>query len=161
MLAAFRGHVLAGHCAGLAGCLALSVWAADAHALFIVNQPWVRPAAQGRSTEAYMDLTSTEGAALVGARSDAAAFVAIPTPGKSAGDVGRLRLPANAMIRLAPGGYRIVLSKLVRPIKLGERVMLTLTIEGADGARQDIPVNAEVRLRSPLDDERRAHGGVH
>jgi copper(I)-binding protein len=161
MLAALRGYLLAGRRIGLSGGLALAVWAVDAQAIFIVNQPWVRPAAQGRSTEAYMDLTSTEGAALVGARSDLAAAVAIRAPGKGAGDVGRLRLPANAMIRLAPGGYRMVLSKLARPIKLGERVMLTLTIEAADGARQDIPVNAEVRLRSPLADERRAHGGAH
>lgn len=154
MLAALRGYLLA-------GCLALAVWAADAHAIFIVNQPWVRPAAQGQSTEGYMDLTSTEGAALVGARSDLAAAVSIRAPGKSAGDVGRLRLPVNAMIRLAPGGYRVVLSRLARPIKLGERVMLTLTIEAADGTRRDIPVNAEVRLRSPIEDERRAHGHAH
>lgn len=161
MLAALRGYLLAGRRAGLAGCLALAIWAADAHAIFIVNQPWVRPAAQGRSAEVYMDLTSTEGAVLVGARSDLAVAVSIGAPGKSTGDVGRLRLPANAMIRLVPGGYRLVLSKLARPIKLGERVMLTLTIKADDGARQDIPVNAEVRLRSPLDDERRAHGGAH
>jgi hypothetical protein len=34
--------------------------------------------------------------------------------------------------------------------------MLTLTIEAA-AARQDISVNAELRLRSPIGDERRAH----
>ena len=161
MLAALRGCLLAGRCAGFVACLALAVLAADAHAIFIVTQPWVGPAAQGGSAEAYMDLTSTEGAVLVGARSDIAAAVTIRAPGKGAGDVGRLRLPANAMVSLAPNGYRLVLSKLTRPIKLGERVMLTLTIEAADGARRDIPVNAEARLRSPIEDERRAHGHTH
>jgi len=34
-----------------------------------------------------------------------------------------------------------------------------LTTEGADGSRQAIPVNAEARSRSPLDDERRARAG--
>ena len=38
-------------------------------------------------------------------------------------------------------------------MKLGERVAITLTIEGADGARQDIPLLAEARMRSPVDDE--------
>ncbi len=42
----------------------------DAHALFIVNQPWVKPGT--RNTEAYMVLTSTEGATLIGVRSSIA-----------------------------------------------------------------------------------------
>src|SRR5258706_6304665 len=75
--------------------LALALGAADASALFIVNQPWVVPAAKGRSTMAYMDLTSTEGAALVAAKSDAAAQVSIggPKPASSTA-----RVPAS------PGG---------------------------------------------------------
>src|SRR5262245_43783198 len=143
--------------AGLAIGAALAICAADAHALFIVNQPWVRPAAQGRSTEAYMDLTSTEGAVLVGARSEIAA-VAISAPGKTVRAVERLPLPAHSMVSLAPGGYRLALSKIARSLKLGDRVALTLIIEAADGSRQEIPVNAEARRHSPLDDERRAHG---
>jgi periplasmic copper chaperone A len=143
---------LAAWCFGLA----LALVGGDADALFIVNQPWVVPAAKGQTTAAYMDLTSTEGATLVAAKSDAAARVSIGGPKREA-SVARLALPAGEMIRLAPSGYRIVLDRLARPIKLGDRVMLTLTIEAADGSRQDIPVNAEARRRSPLDDERRAH----
>ena len=153
-----RRHRLPGRSLGVAGCLAIALCAANADAIFIVNQPWIRPAAAGGSSEAYMDLTSTEGATLIAARSEIAA-VAIRAAGKGA--VKRLPLPAKATISLAPGGYRLVLSKLARSIKLGGRVMLTLTIEAADGTRQDIPVNAEARLRSPIDDERRAHGSAH
>ena len=47
--------------------------------------------------------------------------------------------------------------KLIRRARLGDRLALTLTIEAADGSRQDIPVHAEVRMRSPVDDELRAH----
>jgi len=35
--------------------------------------------------------------------------------------------------------------------------VLTLTIEAADGSRRDIPVHAEVRMRSPVADELQAH----
>ena len=137
---------------------ALAICAADARAIFIVNQPWIRPAAQGRSTEAYMDLTSTEGAVLVGARSEIAA-VSIIAPGKAARSVRNLPLPAQTMVSLAPGAYRLLLSKLARSVKRGDRVLMMLTIEAADGSRQDIPVDAEARTHSPVDDERRAHGG--
>ena len=142
----------AGWCFGLV----LALVGGDADALFIVNQPWVVPAAKGRSTAAYMDLTSTEGAALVAAKSDAAARLSIGGP-KRASNVARLALPASEMIRLAPNGYRLVLDRLTRPIKRGERVLLTLVIEAPDGSRQEIGVNAEARFNSPLDEERRAH----
>ena len=137
--------------------VALALLAENANAIFIVNQPWVAPAAKGRSTAVYMDLTSTEGATLVAARSDAAASVSIRDAGNRAGAVERLPLPAGKMIRLEKGSYRLVLNRLTRSVALGDRVMLTLTIEGRDGSRQEIPVNAEARRRSPLDDERRAH----
>ena len=155
MLSALRGCILPRHRVGLAGCLALAIWAADAHAIFIVNQPWVRPAAAGGSSEAYMDLTSTEGATLIGARSEIAT---VTIRSAATAPVARLPLPAKTMVRLAPEGYRLALSKLGKAVRRGERVILTLTVEAADGSRQDIPVNAEAQLRSPLEDERRAHG---
>lgn len=137
--------------------LVLLLLAPSANALFIVNQPWVRPAARGQSTEVYMNLTSTDGATLVAVRTDEAAAVAIVGPGKGAAAVASLTLPAKAVVALAPGKARLVLTKLVRSLKLGDLVALTLTIEGTDGTRQDVPVQAEVRMRSPLDDEKRAH----
>jgi hypothetical protein len=136
--------------------LALALGAGDATALFIVNQPWVVPAAKGRSTAAYMDLTSTEGAALVAAKSDASASVSIRGPKGAMGNA-RLTLPAREMVRLAPNGYRLVLEGTTRPIKRGERVRLILVIEADDGSRQEIGVDAEARFDSPLDAERRAH----
>ncbi len=138
---------------GLAGALLPATTAA----VFIVSEPWVRPAAGGAATEAYMLLTSTEGAMLVGARSDAATAVVIHAAGKRAAGIGRLPLPPGKEVRLAPEGPRLGLSGLVRPLKPGDRVALTLTIESADGARQEIPVNAGVHRRSPIDDEKRAH----
>lgn len=145
----------------LIGGLGLGLLAQHASALFIVNQPWVRPAQRLQVTEAYMNLTSTDAVTLVGAVSAAAGSVAIRAPGKAADNLARLPLPARSVVALAPGHYRLVLSRLARTLKLGDRVALTLTIEAADGSRQDVSVNAEVRLRSPIDDEMRAHHHAH
>lgn len=141
-------------CVRLACGVAAMLVAAQAQAIFIVNQPWVTPAARGASTEAYMDLTSTEGATLVAVATDAAAAVAILKPGKTANKVDSVPLPERSLVAMRPGGYRIALQRVVRTLKLGERVMLTLTIRNADGTQQEIPVDAEVRLHSPIEDER-------
>lgn len=130
---------------------------AVAEAIFIVNQPWARPAANAASTDAYMELTSTDGAALVGARSGFARSVVIVAPGGKTREVERLALPEGARVLLAPGAYRLRLTMLDRALKLGDRVPIVLTIEGVDGKRQEIPIAAEVRRRSPSDDERRTH----
>jgi copper(I)-binding protein len=145
----------------LACGLSLGLMAQQASALFVVNQPWVRPAQQAGATEAYMNLTSTDGASLVGAASTAAAAVAILAPGKTAKKVDRLSLPAERVVTLAPDGYRIALRRLARTLKVGDRVQLTLTIEAADGTQQEVGVNAEVRLHSPIDDEMHAHTHAH
>jgi copper(I)-binding protein len=142
-----------------AAALAVALPAAVAQALTIVNQPWVRPASAGRSTEAFMNLTSTEGAALVGARSDSAVATTLHGPG---GDPrAELALPAGAIVELAPGKYRLSLRRLNRNVKLGDIVPMTLTIRSVDGVLQDIAVGAVARLRSPVEDERRAHRHQH
>jgi hypothetical protein len=135
--------------------------AADAQSLIVINQPWVRPAGAGQSTEAYMNLTSTEGATLVSARSDGAADVTLHPPGSGHRKTDRIALPAQTIVELAPGKYRFTLRGLTRNVRLGDIVPLTLTIQGADGAHQEIAVGAVARLRSPVDDERRAHAHHH
>jgi copper(I)-binding protein len=141
--------------------LVATIMAAPANALFIVNQPWARPAQVGQTTEVYMDLTSTEGAKVIGVRTDAAKTATIRGPGKSVIVTSEVTLPPQVLVALAPGQHRIALAQLLRTLKLGDRVILTLTIERDGGSRQDIEVNAEVRLRSPIDDERRGHEHSH
>ena len=133
----------------------LAVAAPDAHALFIVNQPWVKPGV--RATEAYMSLTSTEGATLIGVRSPIAAQVALRGPGAHGSARPLLALPAGSVVVLRPGADRIALTGLAYALKLGARVPLTLLVETEAGVRQEIAVDAEVRNESPLDAERRAH----
>jgi copper(I)-binding protein len=127
--------------------------AADASAILLVNLPWVRPGADARSAELFMEIKSTDGAALVGASSFAAGDVTLLAPGKAPKAVGEITLPANAAVQLAPGAYRIALRRLTHPLKIGDHVPVSLTIQSADGKRQELLINAEVRRRSAYDDE--------
>jgi len=141
--------------------LVLAASSMAAQALTVINQPWVKPATAGHSTEAYMNLTSTEGATLVAARSDLAAATTLQRPASDARAAVELALPAGAIVELAPGHYRLSLRRLSKTIKLGDVLPLKLTIRSADGALQEIAVGAVARLRSPVDDERRAHRHQH
>lgn len=147
---------LARHIACLVG-LILTLLPAFADAVFVVNYPWVRPTGKGRATEVFMEITSIEGAALVGARSDRAGSALLVGPGAKMKPVERLMLPAGAPMILAPGSYRVRLLAVDRSLKLGDIVPLALVIEAPDGSRQEIRVNAEVRHRSTVDDHLRAH----
>ena len=126
----------------------------QAHAVFIVNLPWVLPVARGGSTEVYMDLTSTEGATLMAATSDAADSVSILGPGKKTKTAQSVPLPAGTLVELRPAAYRIRLQGMAHSLKLGDHMRLTLTIRSADGTQQEIPVTAEVRHHSALEDHR-------
>jgi hypothetical protein len=137
----------------------LALAARDASALFAVNAPWAK--AGTRTTEAYTALTSTDGATLVSVRSPLAALVTMRGAGAGSKAIAALPLPAGSAVELKPGRLRLVLTGLVHPLKLGERVPLTLSIEAADGSRQEIDVNAEVRRLSPIEAERRAQHSHH
>ena len=73
-------------------------------------------------------------------------------PGKKRALADTIALPPRTNVKLAPGAYRFLLPKLKHPLKLGERVGLSLIVEAPDGSRQTIAVNAEVRRRSAYDD---------
>lgn len=128
-----------------------------AHAVFLVTEPWVRPARANAATEAYMQLRSSEGATLIDVRCAVAAEVSLRTAqGLRIAPIA-LPLPPGATVLLAPGKVRIALRGLVQPLRLGERVSLTLVLRRGDGTTQEIPVDAEVRRRSPTDDHRHRH----
>ncbi len=58
--------------------------------------------------------------------------------------VDSLDLPAGKTVVLEPGGYHVMLLDIVRPLKAGERVAVTLVIEEG-GKRFELPVEAQVR----------------
>ena len=77
----------------LASTLVLAGIAQTAHAVYAINLPWVRVAENATSAEAYMELQSSDGAALVAVRSDAAASITIRRPGKGIATVRSCRCP--------------------------------------------------------------------
>jgi len=141
----------------LACALALAVVPLDASATIAVNAPWVRIIAGTTSAEAYMELQSSTDAALVAVHTDAARKVTIRPPDTRPAPIAELPLPAGTPVGLVPGGVRLTLGQLTRKLKQGDRIPLTLVIRTGEGSRQEIPITAEVRRRSPLEDERRAH----
>ena len=123
--------------------------------VFVVNQPWLHPARKTQTTHAYMNLTSGDGAMLLGARSEDARRVSLRSA-RGAAAAG-LALPAKSEVALAPGHDQLTLTGLTRTLKIGDRVNITLVVRNDNGTVHEIAVNAEVRHRSPVDDERRAH----
>jgi copper(I)-binding protein len=133
------------------------VAANDAAAIFVAREAWLRPAARAGSTEAYVEVASTEGATPVGARSTAAASIEIHAPGKSRTTIREIALPAGKTLLLAPNAYRFVLRGLNRALQLGDRIPLVLIVKADDGSQREIALEAEVRLHSATDDHLHPH----
>lgn len=130
-----------------------------AHAVLSVNEPWVRVAPDGRSAEVFVRLKSSDAARLVAVDSFAARRIEMRDGRRLARTIA---LPADVLVELRPGGLRLQMTGLTRHLKLGEHVPLTLIVTSADGLRQTIYVNAEVRHRSPSEDEMNPRGpNVH
>jgi hypothetical protein len=138
----FRKLLLGLFCAALALPALAEVAAADA---------WVRGTVSGqRSTGAFMTLTSTADTALVAAASPVAKVVEIHEMKMEAGvmqmrAMDKLALPAGKAVELKPGGYHVMLMGLAQPLKAGETVPITLTLEDRAGKRSSVEVKATVR----------------
>jgi copper(I)-binding protein len=134
----------------LFAALALALGAA-AHAQTSVTGAWVRGTVGGqKATGAFMKLQHPTGAALVSAASPVAGVVEIHEM-RMEKDVMRMRaiprleLPANQAVELKPGGYHVMLMDLKQPLKKGDVVPITLSVQGRDGKTESIEVRAEVR----------------
>lgn len=138
--------------------LAVVLAPAQATTVVAINGPWVRVAPSGTSAEAFMEIQSAAPAALIDVRSDAAGKITLLSAGKRNVPIAEMPLPAGTLVALAPGGLRVRLERLVRPLKLGDYVPLTVTIRGNDGKLLTMPLNAEVRKRSARDEHRQAPG---
>jgi periplasmic copper chaperone A len=104
-----------------------------------IEQPWVRPTVPGQSTGgAYLSVSNAGPAAdrLLGGSSAVAARVEVHEM-RMEGNVMRMReltavdLPVGTRIQLAPGGLHLMLIDLKAPLKIGDKVPLTLRFEKA------------------------------
>ena len=125
----------------------------SAHAQVQVTDPWVRATvAPQKATGAFMQLTSAKAVKVVSASSPVAEMVEIHEMKMDAGvmkmrAVDALALPAGQPVALKPGSYHVMLMGLKAPIKAGETVPLTLTVEGEDKQRTTVEIKAEARAR--------------
>ncbi|MGH8640459.1 MAG: copper chaperone PCu(A)C [Burkholderiales bacterium] len=118
----------------------------------VVSDAWVRAPAPGQKVAAaYMELTSRVNLSLVAVASPAAASVELHNTAVEEGvmkmrPVGRIELPAGKPVKLAPGGLHAMLVDLKQPLKTGDKVLLTLTVQRPDAASRSIfTVQAVVR----------------
>lgn len=131
-----------------------------------VRDAWVRGVVPAqKSTGAFMQLSSPAGATLVGAASPAAAKVELHEMAME-GNVMRMRpvprldLAPGQSVALKPGGYHVMLIGLKKPLADGEKVPLTLLVEGRDKKVEKVEVSAEVRpltAAAPMDEHHHHH----
>jgi hypothetical protein len=116
-----------------------------------VKEAWVRGTVPAqKSTGAFLTLVSSEDAKLVSAASPIARTVEIHLSSMHnhvmhMEAVDAVALPAGKTVELKPGGHHVMLMGLAKPVKEGEKVPLTLTIEDAKGNRTRVEVKADVR----------------
>jgi copper(I)-binding protein len=130
--------------------LACGSFAVIAQAEVTVKDAWVRGTVPAQTTTgAFMTLTSTAEAKLVGAASPVAKMVEIHESmmhGSTAHmqEVAAVALPAGKAVSLKPGGHHVMLMGVEKPLKPGDTVPITLTIE-EKGKRSTLEVKAAVR----------------
>ena len=109
---------------------------------------WVRATVPSqKSTGAFVTLTSTEDAKIVGASSPAAKKAEIHSSMMMGGvnhmhAIDAIALPAGKPVELKPGGNHVMLMDLARQVKPGDVVPIVFTIEGRDGKRTQVEVKA-------------------
>jgi copper(I)-binding protein len=145
--------------------LGFAVLSLPAHADVIIKDAWVRGTTPAqKATGAFMELTSSDAAALLSASSPVAGVVELHTMKMENNmmtmrAIPKLDLPAGKGVKLAPGGNHIMLMDLKQQMKKGDVVPITLKVEGKDKQVQIIEIKAEVRdLAAPATMD---HGHKH
>jgi hypothetical protein len=123
---------------------------ADADVKVKVTDVWARATVPGQSVAAaYLNVVSGGPAALVRAESPVAKTVELHEM-KMDGSVMKMRaipkieLPAGKPVKLEPGGLHVMLIDIKQPLKVGDKVPLTLVFD-AGGKTEKVNVDAEVR----------------
>ena len=126
-----------------------------------VENAWIREPAPGQAVVGgFMDLTSDKDASLIQAASPAVGKIELHEM-KMQGDVMQMRevktidLPKGKTVKLEPGGLHLMLYQAKKPLKAGDKVLLTLTIKSGSKVEK-VTATAEVRgMQSP------AHTPMH
>lgn len=97
-----------------------------------------------------MQLLSAQDAQLISAQSPVAGVVEVHEMRMDGGvmkmrAVPKLALPAGKAVDLKPGSYHVMLMDLKGQVKDGDTVPVTLVVEGQDGKRQTLDIQAVAR----------------
>lgn len=116
-----------------------------------VEGAWVRPAVPGQKVVgAFMTLTADADMTLVKAASPVARVVELHFMRMADGmmemrELEQIELPKGTPVSLEPGGMHVMLIGLKAPIKVGDKVPLTLTLKDAKGGGKTLPVILQAR----------------
>ncbi len=136
--------------AWLLACVLMAVPAYAAEMVGVKNA-WVRATAPGqKAAGAYLELTGVADAALVAVDSPLAGKAELHSMSMDGGvmrmrAVEKIELPAGKTVKLAPGGLHVMLLDIRQAFKEGSKVPLTLTFQGAGGAKTTQKIEAQVR----------------
>jgi copper(I)-binding protein len=130
---------------------ALALTSFAAYAEVTVSDAWARATRPAQKVgAAYMTLQSSENTTLVKAESPAAGAVEIHSMTMNDGVMKMrmlesLELPAGEAVKLAPGGYHLMLFDLAKPLQAGETVEFTLHFKDSAGNTSTMKTQAPVR----------------
>ena len=116
-----------------------------------VKDAWIRGTVQGQTaTGAFMELTGKSNARLIGVSTPLTKSAEVHSMKMENGvmkmfPVDGIDVPAGKTVRLASGGYHVMLTNLQKPLNPGDKVPLQLTFELADKKRETVDLSVEVR----------------
>jgi len=120
-----------------------------------VKDAWIRGTVQGQNaTGAFMELTGKTNARLIGVSTPLTKSAEVHNMKMDNGvmkmfPVDGIDVPAGKTVKLAPGGYHLMLMNLQKPLNAGDKVPLQLTFELADKLankkRETVDLMVEVR----------------
>jgi copper(I)-binding protein len=116
-----------------------------------VKDAWVRGTVSAqRATGAFMDISAKHSVRLLSVDSPVASSVEIHNMTMTNGvmkmfPVDGLDVPSGKTVKLAPGGYHVMMMGLKQQMKAGERVPLRLTFELPNKKREVLEISVEVR----------------
>lgn len=116
-----------------------------------IKDAWIRGTVRGQSaTGAFMEITGKSAVRLVSVSSPVAKIVEVHHMTMENGvmkmfPVAGVDVPAGKTVKLAPGGYHVMLMNLQKPLNAGDKVPLQLTFESAGKKRETMELSVEVR----------------
>ncbi|MDP2806172.1 MAG: copper chaperone PCu(A)C, partial [Gallionellaceae bacterium] len=139
--------------AGLVACVAMSqAFAGEVK----VSAAWARATAPGQDVGmAAVKVTSAKDARIVAVTSTASNTAELHTMVHEKGmmkmrQVDFFEVKANQELVLGPGGNHLMLIGLKKPLKVGDTVALTMTVQFADKSKEQVEIKAEVKAMTEM-----------